>query len=63
MKNILFNVPPYTGEEEKYIADVIRNIADEDICMQFNTNVSPCVITKNGGDDYFYLILPVRVFS
>lgn len=47
----------------KYIADVIRNIADEDICMQFNTNVSPCVITKNGGDDYFYLILPVRVFS
>ncbi|MBQ6562711.1 MAG: DNA polymerase III subunit beta [Clostridia bacterium] len=47
----------------KYIADVIRNIGDEDICMQFNTNVSPCVITKNGGDDYFYLILPVRVFS
>lgn len=23
MKNILFNVPPYTGEEKKYIADVI----------------------------------------
>ena len=47
----------------KYIADVIRNIADEQICMQFNSNVSPCVITKNGGNDYFYLILPVRVFS
>ena len=47
----------------KYLADVIRNISDEDICLKFNSNVSPCVITKDGGNDYLYLILPVRVFS
>ena len=47
----------------KYLADVIRNISDEDICLKFNSNVSPCVITKDEGNDYLYLILPVRVFS
>ncbi|MBE5768929.1 MAG: DNA polymerase III subunit beta [Clostridiales bacterium] len=47
----------------KYIADVIRNISDEDLCMKFNTNVSPCVVTPRSGDQYLYLILPVRVFQ
>ena len=47
----------------KYISDVIRNISDENIVMRFKSNVSPCVITKDSGDEYLYLILPVRVFS
>jgi len=47
----------------KYITDVIRNISDDDLCMNFNSNVSPCVVTPAEGDTYLYLILPVRVFS
>lgn len=47
----------------KYITDVIRNITDEELCMHFNSNVSPCVISPIDGDQYLYLILPVRVFS
>lgn len=47
----------------KYITDVIRNITDEKLCMRFNSNVSPCVIAPKEGEDYLYLILPVRVFS
>ncbi len=47
----------------KYITDVIRNITDDDLCMRFNSNVSPCVISPAEGDGYLYLILPVRVFS
>ncbi len=46
----------------KYITDVIRNITDDDLCMHFNTNVSPCVVKPTDGDGYLYLILPVRVF-
>jgi len=47
----------------KYITDVIRNITDDDLCMHFNSNVSPCVVSPAEGDQYLYLILPVRVFS
>ncbi|MGN0778319.1 MAG: DNA polymerase III subunit beta [Aristaeellaceae bacterium] len=47
----------------KYITDVIRNISDEELCMKFNSNVSPCVVSPMEGDSYLYLILPVRVFS
>ena len=47
----------------KYITDVIRNITDEEMCMKFNSNVSPCVVTPQEGDQYLYLILPVRVFQ
>ena len=47
----------------KYITDVIRNITDEDLCLRLNSNVSPCVISPVEGDQYLYLILPVRVFS
>ena len=47
----------------KYITDVIRNITDDELCMHFNSNVSPCVVSPIDGDQYLYLILPVRVFS
>lgn len=47
----------------KYITDVIRNISDDELCMQFNSNVSPCVVTPADGDSFLYLILPVRVFQ
>ena len=47
----------------KYITDVIRNISDDQLCMQFNSNVSPCVVTPAEGSGYLYLILPVRVFQ
>ena len=47
----------------KYIMDVIRNVSDEDLLMKFNSNVSPCVVVPRDGDEYLYLILPVRVFQ
>ena len=47
----------------RYISDVIRNTGSSEICMRFNSNVSPCVISPADGDDYLYLVLPVRTFS
>lgn len=45
----------------KYISDIIRNIPDDFISMNFNTNVSPCVIRGNESNDYLYMVLPMRV--
>lgn len=47
----------------KYIVDVIRNVEDDELYMNFNSNVSPCVVTPPSGEEYVYLILPVRVFQ
>ena len=47
----------------RYLSDVIRNISEDELCMRFNSNVSPCVICPPEGDQYVYLVLPVRVFN
>lgn len=53
--NIAFNA--------KYLMDVIHCVSGDEICMNFNTSVSPCVIKPRDNEDYLYLILPVRVFQ
>ncbi len=47
----------------RYISDVIKNVDDECCMLSMNTNVSPCVIGPVEGDDYLYLVLPVRVYN
>ncbi len=47
----------------KYIIDMIRNVRDDKLYMRFKSNVSPCIVTPPEGDQYLYLILPVRVFQ
>lgn len=51
--NIAFNA--------NYLYDVIKNIDTPDLSMRFNSSVSPCVICPVTGNQYTYLILPVRV--
>ena len=45
----------------RYISDVIKNVDDECCMLSMNTNMSPCVVGPVEGDEYLYLILPVRV--
>lgn len=53
--NIAFN--------SRYLTDIIHNIDGERICMCFNSSVSPCMIKPIEGDDYTFLVLPVRIFG
>lgn len=55
-------VPLEIAFNARYLTDVIRNITDNEVCMRFNSNVSPCVICPTEGEKYTYLVLPVRVF-
>lgn len=45
----------------RYFMDALRVINDEFVKIKFNTAIAPCVITPNEGNDYLYLILPVRL--
>lgn len=47
----------------RYITDVLRNLNEETVTLCMNTNVSPCVVRPLDGDEYLYLILPVRVYN
>ena len=47
----------------KYITDVIRSIDDKELFVHLNSSISPCVFTPETGDDFVYLILPVRIFQ
>lgn len=43
-----------------YFIDALKVIGDEEIYLEFTTAVSPCVIKPIDGQNYVYLILPVR---
>jgi DNA polymerase-3 subunit beta len=45
----------------RYLLEVIRVIKDNEICLDFTTNVSPCIIRPIEGEVFCYLILPVRL--
>lgn len=47
----------------KYFADALKVLSDEELYLDMNNNVSPCVVRPIQGDSFYYLILPVRVFT
>ncbi|MDO5110767.1 MAG: DNA polymerase III subunit beta [Clostridia bacterium] len=47
----------------KFFTDVLKALDDEYIYLDMNTNLSPCVVRPVEGEAYYYLILPVRMFS
>ncbi len=49
------------GFNSKYLLDVLKAVSDEEIKMEFNSSVSPCLIRPVEGDHFEYLILPVRI--
>ena len=59
----------FTGNElsiafnSRYLTDIIHNIDGEQIRMCFNSNVSPCMIKPMEGDEFTFLVLPVRIFN
>jgi DNA polymerase-3 subunit beta len=44
----------------RFIIDVLKNIDEEYIKLNFNTNKSPCIITGISDNDYKYLVLPTN---
>ncbi|MDR2132463.1 MAG: DNA polymerase III subunit beta [Clostridiales Family XIII bacterium] len=51
------------GFNAKFIADALKAVSDEEIRMEFNTSVTPCLIRPTEGNAYEYLVLPVRLAS
>ena len=56
-----------TGEEleigfnPKYLVDALKAIEDDEVYLDFGSNISPCVIRPVIGDKFTYMVLPVRL--
>lgn len=59
----------FEGEEveiafnSKYLIDVLKIMEDEEVYLEFTTNLSPGILKPVSNDNYIYLILPVRLSS
>ncbi len=49
------------GFNSKYVMDALRVIEDDFISLWMETGISPCLIRPLEGNEYEYLILPVRI--
>lgn len=49
------------GFNAHYILDVLKAIDDEKIKILLNASINPCLVEPVEGNDYQYLILPVRI--
>lgn len=49
------------GFNPKYFLDALRAIDDEEVFIDFGTNISPCIIRPVDEGDYIYMILPIRL--
>ena len=49
------------GFNPKYFLDVFRAIEDEEVFIDFGSNISPCIIRPIDNGDYIYMILPIRM--
>lgn len=51
------------GFNSKYVIDVLKAVDDDEVVMEFNTSTTPCMVKPLNGNQYEYLILPVRIAS
>lgn len=47
----------------RYFMDMLKVIEDQEICLDFTTSVSPCVVRPLKGSNFTYLLLPVRIYA
>lgn len=45
----------------KYLIDALKSIDDDEVIIQFMSSLNPCIIQPINGNDYKYLILPIRL--
>ena len=49
------------GFDKNYLLDAFKAISDQSAVLCLGTNISPCVIKPQEGEDYLYLVLPIRL--
>lgn len=49
------------GFNPKFFIDALKAVDEESININFTSSIGPCTITSISGDNFIYMILPVRI--
>ena len=49
------------GFNPKYLIDALKAIEDDEVYLDFGSNISPCVIRPTNDAKYTYMVLPMRL--
>src|SRR6056297_395039 len=49
------------GFNSKYILDLLKVVQSEEIYLEFQGNLNPCIVRLVGANHFMYLVLPVRI--
>ena len=63
MPVVFHGLPLKISFNSQYLMDVIRNVETDEIRMCFQTNVSPCIVRPKEGNQFTFLVLPIRTFN
>ena len=47
----------------RYCMNILKCMPDENVYMEFNTPISPCVVRPEITEGFYYLIVPVRIYT
>ena len=47
----------------RFLMNILKNVPDDKLYMDFTSSVAPCVIKPVKTDGYFYLVVPVRIYQ
>jgi DNA polymerase-3 subunit beta len=53
--------PIEIGFNNKFLIDALRATDDDECILRFNTPIAPILVQPTEGDNYLYLVLPVRL--
>ena len=51
------------GFNQRYLHEALAACECDEILMQFNGNLNPCIIRPADGDDFVFMVLPVKITS
>jgi len=49
------------GFNSKYILDLLKVVENEELYLEFQGNLNPCIVRLVGANHFMYLVLPVRI--
>jgi DNA polymerase-3 subunit beta len=53
--------PLEIGFNPRYLIEAVKTIEDVEIVLDFGSSISPCIIRPIEGEEYIYMVLPVRI--
>ena len=49
------------GFNPRYVLEALKAIEDEEICIEFNSSISPVLIKPVNKNDFIYVVLPIKL--